>query len=169
LHLSRTRLLQIAVAAALGVIVLAVGAYAALSLQPHENASGQSSSDPNQRCAPSPCGAPAGFEVDVTSTDVRSGQVVLTVVFRNHTTPQLFEAVTYRHTSPADFSLRVGGRVYQPVFSSDCPNWPELDVPRGGTSPARTVCFAVTSTAGATLVWNPDLGVISHPVSIALA
>lgn len=168
MQLSRTRLLQIAVAAALGVIVLAVGAYAALSLQPHDNASGQSSSDPNERCSPTPCGAPAGFEVDVTSAAVKSDHVVLTVVFRNHTTPQLFEAVSYRHTSPADFSLHAGGKTYQPVFDSDCPNWPELDVPRGATSPSRTVCFAVGSTSGATLVWNPDLGVIPHPVSIAL-
>ena len=151
------------------VIVLVVGAYAALSLQPHDNASGQNSSDPNERCSPSPCGAPAGFEVDVTSTDVKSGHLALTLVFRNHTTPQLLEAVSYRHTSPADFTLRAGGKTYQPVFNADCPNWPELDVPRGATSPPRAICFAVTSTAGTTLVWNPDLGVISRPVSIALA
>lgn len=101
--------------------------------------------------------------------DAKSDRVVLTAVFRNHTKPQLLEAVSYRHTSPADFSLRAGGRTYQPVFDADCPNWPELDVPRGATSPPRTICFAVTSTTGATLVWNPDLGFISQPVSIALA
>ncbi|HET9782155.1 MAG TPA: hypothetical protein VFR33_10280 [Candidatus Dormibacteraeota bacterium] len=169
MKLPRTRLFQLAVVAAIGVVVLVVGVYAALSLQPHQNASGQNSSDPNERCKPSPCGAPAGFEIDITSMEVKSDYLVLTAVFRNHTTPQLFEAVSYRHTSPADFTLRQGGKSYQPVFNSDCPNWPELDVPRGGSSPPRTVCFAVTSASGATLVWNPDLGVIDHPVSIALA
>jgi hypothetical protein len=169
LKLSRARLLKIAIMAAVGVVVLGVGVYAALSLQPHENASGQSSSDPNERCTPSPCGAPAGFEIDVTSSEVKSDHLVLTVVFHNHTQPQLFEAVSYRHTSPADFTLRAGGKTYRPVFNSDCPNWPELDVPRGATSPPRTICFAVTSTSGATLVWNPDLGVVPQPVSIALA
>lgn len=169
MKLSRARLLKIAIVAAVGVVVLVVGAFAALSLQPHQNASGQNSSDPNERCTPSPCGAPAGFEVDVTSTQVKSDHLVLTVVFHNHTQPQLFEAVSYRHTSPADFTLRAGGKTYQPIFNSDCPNWPELDVPRGATSPPRTVCFAVTTTSGAILVWNPDLGFISQPVSIALA
>lgn len=169
MNLSRTRLLQIAIVGAVGVVVLTAGAYAALSLQHHDNASGQSSSDPNERCSPSPCGAPAGFEVDVTSMDVKSGYLLLTVVFRNHTTPQLFEAVSYRHTSPADFTLHAGGKTYQPIFNSDCPSWPDLDVPRGSTSPPRNICFAVGSTPGATLVWNPDLGVIPRPVSIALA
>jgi hypothetical protein len=169
LKLSRARLLKIAIVAGAGVVVLGVGAYAALSLQPHENASGQNSSDPNERCTPSPCGAPAGFEIDVTSMDVKPDHLHLTVVFRNHTQPQMFEAVSYRHTSPADFTLRAGGKTYQPIFNSDCPNWPELDVPRGATSPERPLCFAVTSASGATLVWNPDLGFISQPVSIRLA
>lgn len=167
--MSRTRLVQAGVVLALGAIVLVAAAYAALSLRPQENASGQTSSDPNQRCSPRPCGAPKGFEVDVGSIDVGSGRLVLTVSFRNHTLPQTFEAVSYRHTSPADFSLRVGGKTYQPVFDAQCPNWPELDVQRGATSPERTLCFAVSSAAGATLVWNPDLGAISQPVSIPLA
>lgn len=166
---SRARLLKVALLAAAGVVVLLVGAYAALSLQPRQNASGQSSSDPNERCFPSPCGAPAGFEIDITSIDVESDHLVLTAVFRNHTRPQLFEAVSYRHTSPADFVLRAGGKTYQPVFNSDCPDWAELDVPRGATSPERTICFGVTAAGGATLVWNPDLGVIPRPVSIRLA
>jgi hypothetical protein len=147
---------------------LALATYTALQLEPKGNPSGQASNDPNERCAPSPCGAPAGFEVDVTGIDQRSSYAVLTVVFHNHTKPQMLEAVSYRHTSPADFSLRAGGRVYSPVFNSECPAWPELDVPRGSTSPPRQVCFAVASTAGTTLVWSPDLGFISEPVEIAL-
>ncbi|HKC20408.1 MAG TPA: hypothetical protein VKE27_12355 [Candidatus Dormibacteraeota bacterium] len=166
---TRTRLLQIGLVLALGAIVLAVAAYAALSLVPHENASGQSSSDPNQRCSPSPCGAPKGFEVDVNSIDVSSGALILTVSFHNHTSRQTFESVSFRHTSPADFRLRAGGKTYQPVFNAQCPNWPELDVQRGATSPARTLCFAVATAAGGTLVWDPDLGVVSQPVSIPLA
>ncbi len=137
-------------------------------MQPHGNPSGQASKDPNERCAPSPCGAPAGFEVDVTSVDVKSGYIEVTVTFRNHTQPQLFEAVSYRHTSPADFSLRADGQTFSPTFNTDYPNWPELDIKRGATSTFRTLCFAVPSSANAVLIWNPDLGFIAEPVSIAL-
>ncbi len=150
------------------VIVIAFAGYVAISLQPHGNPSGQQSSDPNERCSPSPCGAPAGFEVDVTAATSSGDHIVLTVMFRNHTKSQPFEAVSYRHTSPVDFTLQAGGHVYAPVFNQDCPNWPELDVPRGAASPPRNLCFAVRSTSGAQLVWNPDLGVIPEPVSIGL-
>ena len=150
------------------LVVVGVAAYAAISLQRQGNPSGQASTDPNERCSPSPCGAPAGFEVDVTGTQVKTGYVMVTVVLRNHTKPQLFEAVSYRHTSPADFSLRAGGRTLRPVFNADCPDWPEVDVQRGATSGPQTLCFAVATTAGADLVWNPDLGFLAEPVSIAL-
>jgi hypothetical protein len=151
---------------ALAVLILA--GYTALQLQPHTNPSGQAAADPNERCAPSPCGAPAGFEVDVTQVSVHSDQLVLTFAFRNHTKPQLFEAVSFRHTSPADFKLRVGSRQLSPIFNDACPNWSELDVNRGSISPPRMLCFAVGSADQAVLVWNPDLGFISEPVSIAL-
>ena len=148
--------------------MLGLAGYTVLALEPRGNASGQASSDPNQRCAPSPCGAPAGFEVDVTNVQETGGHLAITVVFRNHTESQLFEAVSYRHTSPADFLVRSGGRDLQPMFNPDCPNWPELDVARSATSPPRTLCFDAASSSGAVLVWNPDLGFISQPVSIAL-
>lgn len=148
--------------------VLGVAAYAAMSLQRQGNPSGQTSTDPNERCAPSPCGAPAGFEVDVTGTQVRTGYVLVTVVLRNHTTPQLFEATSSRHTSPADFNLRARGQTLRPVFNADCPDWPEVHVQRGAASGPEPLCFAVAATAGADLVWNPDLGFIGEPVSIAL-
>ena len=104
----------------------------------------------------------------MTSVEAKSNLLVLTVVFRNHTQPQMFEAVSYRHTSPADFTLRSGGRTLRPVFSADCPNWTEVDVNRGATSVPRQLCFAVSSPAGTELIWDPDLGFISEPVSIAL-
>lgn len=149
--------------------MVAVAVFAALAMQPRPNPSGQGSTDSNERCAPSPCGAPNGFEVDVTNVATDSGQLVLTVTFRNHTTPQLFEAVSYRHTSPADFTLQVhAAQTLKPLFNDRCPDWPELDVPRGATSPPRTLCFAAPAARGATLVWDPDLGVIPRPVSIAL-
>jgi hypothetical protein len=152
----------------LGAAVLAFGAYTAFQLEPRGNPSGQSSSDPNERCAPSPCGAPAGFEVDVTSVAQRSSYAVVTVVLRNHTRPQILEAVSYRHTSPADFVVRRSGVEYRPVFNSECASWSEVDVPRGATSTPRQLCFAIPSTGGASLVWNPDLGFISEPVTIRL-
>lgn len=175
LKLSRPRLelisgeaVALAVLVPVALVVLGVAVVAVISLQPRGNPSGQSSQNPNERCAPSPCGAPAGFEVDVTSVETQPNHLVLTVVFRNHTQPQVFEAVSYRHTSPADFTLRAGGRTLRPTFSPDCPNWPELDVNRGATSGPRQLCFAASSPAGTALVWDPDLGVISEPVSIAL-
>src|SRR5215472_303713 len=89
------RLLQLALLAAAGALVLGLAGYTALSLQPRGNPSGQASSDPNQRCAPSPCGAPDGFEVDVTNVRPMDDHLAITVVFRNHTKSQLFEAVSY--------------------------------------------------------------------------
>ena len=168
MKLSRPRLAAIAVLVPVVAIVVGIAAYTVVSLQPRGNPSGQSSHDPNERCAPSPCGAPAGFEVDVTAIDAAAGHLVLTVVFRNHTQRQVFEAVSFRHTSPADFTLRANGKEIRPEFDASCPNWPELDVQRGSTSDPRQLCFPVSSPAGASLVWNPDLGFISEPVSIAL-
>ena len=148
--------------------VLGAAAYAFVAMRPRDNPSGLASHDPNERCSPSPCGAPNGFEVDVTGTTVVGSRLAITVVFRNHTTYQALEAGSYRHTSPADFTLRAAGVDYRPVFGSDCPSWTEIDVERGKTSVPRALCFPVGSASGATLVWNPDLGVIPRPVSIAL-
>jgi len=148
--------------------VVAAAAFAFVAMRPRDNPSGLTSHDPNERCSPSPCGAPNGFEVDVTETSVVEGHLALTAIFRNHTMYQPLEAVSYRHTSPADFAVRAAGVQYRPVFSAECPNWPELDVGRGKTSTPRVLCFAVGSATGATLVWNPDVGVVPRPVSIAL-
>lgn len=164
----RSRFVKIGLLIVLVTVVLGLAGVAALSLQRHGNPSGQASTDPNERCAPSPCGAPAGFEVDVTSMRTNPDYIALTLVFRNHTRPQLFEAVSYRHTSPADFTLRTGGQTLQPVFNSACPNWPEIKVERGSASSPQALCFAVVSPRGAVLVWNPDLGFIPEPVSIPL-
>jgi hypothetical protein len=150
------------------IAVLILGGYTVLQLQPHTNPSGQAAADPNERCTPSPCGAPAGFEADVTQFSVQGDRLVLMVAFRNHTKPQLFEAVSFRHTSPADFTLQVGSRKLSPIFNEACPSWPELDVNRGSISSPRMLCFAVGSAEKAVLVWNPDLGFISQPVSIPL-
>ena len=149
--------------------MLGVAAYTVISLQPRGNPTGQASPDSNERCAPSPCGAPAGFEVDVTAVEINSDHLALTLVFRNHTRSQLLEAVSYRHTSPADFTLNANGRTLRPQFSADCPSWPELDVPRGETSAPQHLCFPIRSSTGTALVWNPDLGFVSEPVSIALS
>ena len=163
---SRRRLLLLVPAVA---IVAVSAGLAFVALQPGDNPSGLQSSDANERCSPSPCGAPDGFEVDVTNVAVAGGHLVLTVAFRNHTTYQPLEAVSYRHSSPADFTLRAGGHTYRPVFDSACPSWPEVDVPRGATSPPRLLCFPVSSASGTTLVWDPDLGVMPRPVSIGLS
>ena len=168
LKLSRGRLVSLAALGLVGLVVVGLAAYTVVSLQPRGNPSGQASRNLNERCAPSPCGAPAGFEVDVTAVEMKPGHLALTVLFRNHTQPQLLEAVSYRHTSPADFTLRANGETLRPAFSADCPNWPDVNVQRGATSAPRPLCFPIGSSAGTVLVWNPDLGVVSEPVSIAL-
>jgi hypothetical protein len=165
---SNTRLWLLLLAIPVAAVVTAVAVFAAISLQPRPNPSGQGSTDPNERCVPSPCGAPGGFEVDVTSDDTSGGHMVLTVVFHNHTRTQLFEAVSYRHTSPSDFRLKAGGQTLNPLFTTGCPSWPEIQVPRGATSSPQTLCFDVASSQGSVLVWDPDLGFIARPVSIAL-
>lgn len=82
--------------------------------------------------------------------------------FKNSTQPGGFEAVSYRHTTPADFSLSGGdGRKRAPIVDASCPSWPELRVERGGTAGPVRLCFAAPAAGlrGALLVWTPDTGI----------
>jgi hypothetical protein len=95
------------------------------------------------------------------------------VRFVNHTRPQTFEAVSYRHTSPADFQLRDRtGIATRPVFVGNaCRDWPEVDVPRGAATGPEPICFKAPSGGlkGATLIWSPDLGLLFQDVTIPLS
>jgi hypothetical protein len=121
-------------------------------------------------CAPRPCAAPHGFEIDITGIPTENGRLVLHVMFTNRTKPDTFEYVPYRHTSPADFQLRTAdGHQEPPVFSSDCPDWHELRIQRGARAGPLILCFkAPAAVNGAQLIWSPDLGFLFDDVQIPL-
>jgi hypothetical protein len=130
------------------------------------------SSDNGNPCSPKPCTAPGGFELYVRSVDFTSGsgRVTMEVSFKNNTPAGQFEAVTYRHTNPADFSLAIeGGGKIRPTFGAGCPNWSEDRVVRGGAGGPDRLCFDVPpGTTRATLFWSPDEGFFSVTGSVPL-
>jgi hypothetical protein len=122
-------------------------------------------------CAPSPCASPQGFEADVSNLQSGTGLVSVDITLRNKTTGG-FEAVSYRHTSPADFELNgTDGVDRRPIFNSDCPDWGEVQVQRGATVGPLRLCFEPPrhGLQGAVLLWDPDVGLFSHRVSIPIA
>jgi hypothetical protein len=158
----RRRSLVIAVAV-LGCVLLAV--LAALSLR----RVGQAVSKTAMSCSPSPCSAPEGFEVDISGLSVAGDTVMMQVAFKNRTVADPLEAVSYRHTSPADFQLRTAtGQQVSPVFNGRCPNWPELKVQRGASAGPKPLCFRGAGFNGAQLIWSPDLGLLFDDVQIPL-
>jgi hypothetical protein len=121
-------------------------------------------------CAPTPCVAPQGFEADVSNIQPASGLLSLDITLRNKTSGGL-EAVSYRHTSPADFVLNgTDGVDRVPVFSADCPDWGDLRVQRGQSVGPLRLCFEPPryGLQGAVLLWDPDVGLFSHRESIPL-
>jgi hypothetical protein len=123
-------------------------------------------------CAPRPCAAPQGFEADISNLQVGSGAVTMDVTLRNKTTKTLFEATSYRHASPADFQLSgTDGVDRSPIFRLDCLDWGEVRVPRRATAGPLKLCFDPPRQGlqGAVLLWNPDVGLFSHRVSIHLS
>jgi hypothetical protein len=146
--------------AALGVVVASVAA------RSMENSQAGTTTD---NCAPRPCAAPSSFEIYISDVAVAGGRATMAVRFTNQKPSVGFEAVSYRHTSPVDFSLRTpDGTMSPPAFSADCPNWPEVRVERGATSDAYRLCFATTAISGLVLIWDPDLGIFPHRTEIAL-
>ena len=146
---------------ALGVVAIGVLATQAMP----------SSDSVDTRCAPAPCLAPHGFEAYFVDAHVADSHVVLEVRLTNHTSAGQFEAVSYRHTSPADFRLAwPDGSEHDAVFTVDCPNWPELQVERGASSGPKPLCFNAPSTGvrGTRIVWDPDLGLFSAPIATPL-
>lgn len=122
-------------------------------------------------CSPQPCAAPGGFEADFSQIGLGAGRVSVQVRFRNHTQGELLDAVSYRHTSPVDFALRIGdGRTLAPIFAADCPGWEEVRVERGSTVGPEKLCFhnPTNGLRGASMIWSPDLGLLFRQVSIPL-
>lgn len=122
-------------------------------------------------CAPSPCTTVQGFEADVSNLQTGTGLVSVDLTLRNKTAGG-FEAVSYRHTSPADFQLNgTDGVDRAPIFNSDCPDWGVVQVQRGATAGPLRLCFEPPRVGlqGTVLLWDPDVGLFSHRVSIPIA
>jgi hypothetical protein len=122
-------------------------------------------------CSPSPCSAPHGLEVDIADITTANGVVMMQVRFKNATTPDALDAVSYRHTSPADFQLRSrDGQQERPRFETRCPDWGELRIERGASAAPKPLCFAAPAAglSGAQMIWSPDLGLLFDDVQIPL-
>ena len=122
-------------------------------------------------CSPAPCSAPHGFEVDIAAITTANGMVTMQATFKNATTPDAFDAVSYRHTSPADFQLRSkDGHQAGPRFDSRCPDWGQVKIERGASAGPKLLCFQTPATGlhGAEIIWSPDLGLLFDDVQIPL-
>ncbi|HEY0493718.1 MAG TPA: hypothetical protein VGD57_09650 [Candidatus Dormibacteraeota bacterium] len=147
-------------------LLLLLGALALSALRRVE----QTTAPPAQSCSPAPCAAPNGFEAYFSNIHVSGEELTIDVRFKNQTSGG-FEAVSYRHTSPADFQLRgADGHQSPPHFSQTCPGWRELRLERGASAGPVTLCFP--APAGdyhqAQLIWSPDLGLLFDDVRVAL-
>ena len=149
--------------AGVAVVVCAAAAAAYVSLQPR-----LAPPAGNQNCAPKPCAAPNGLEISITSVlelESLPGTVDVHVRLANNTQPRAFEAVSYRHTSPQDFSgLAADGSALRPDLSA-CRDWGEVRVARGASAGPFSVCFRSPIS---TLRWAPDLGPLFDHVDIPL-
>jgi hypothetical protein len=158
----RWLVIGVAAGACLAIAVLASGALRQAS---------QAITSPSEPCAPHPCSAPHGFHVAIGNIATAHGIVRLEVSFANHTTADTFYAVSYRHTSPADFQLRSkDGHQARPRFDSQCPDWGELKIERGASAGPKSLCFATPAAGlqGAEIIWSPDLGLLFDDVQIPL-
>jgi hypothetical protein len=162
--------------AVLAVVAVGAAAVAFLVLRPTELATRPGQADQGSA---STFGRTAGFDVTVSDVNVPdgAGRVTLAVSFRNTSTVQ-------QRADPQDFTFRdASGATARPVFDATCPRWTRADLhPAGGTgrsprdSDAQQVgttfgpvplCFSVAHAAtGATLVWDPDIGLLGTPVAI---
>ena len=155
-----------------GVGVLALVLLAAVAFVALEPPVTKPSADGGPACSPRPCTAPGGFELYLSNLSLSGGRVTMDVSFKNHTQAGGFEAVTYRHTSPADFELHSGGGNSKPLFDASCTHWEEARVERGAANAngPDKLCFSAPSSglSGAELRWTPDEGVFPIAGSISL-
>jgi hypothetical protein len=147
---------------------LAVLAAVGLAFGPTLRGRLQAAAVVSQACSPQPCAAPSGFEVDISDVQSAAGVTSLQASFKNRTATDL-GTTSYRPTTPRDFELRLkDGSRLQPVFNAGCPDWGELHVERGGSAGPVKLCFGTPSSAGASVVWSPDLGLFFNEVRIPL-
>jgi hypothetical protein len=163
-----SRLRRPLVAAAVALIVVVAAAVTLSTMNGSRGASGTQASAP--QCSPHPCTELDGWKVYVSGIDRSAGRLALDVRFRNDTPGGLFEAVSYRHTSPGDFYLETAstGRI-KPTTRDGCPAWREDRIERGAGAGPDHLCFDAPGSTGASeLWWNPDTGVLGATGSIPL-
>jgi hypothetical protein len=158
------------VAAVVVVAMVVLGAAAFIALEPRLPGS---SDGRGPACSPKPCTAPGGFELYIGGASLDGGRLVMEVSFKNNTPAGGFEAVTYRHTSTADFTLAYpANNNAKPITDAACPGWEEARIERGAPSPTGPdrLCFNAPpgGLADAELRWAPDEGVFPVAGSIAL-
>ncbi|MGH7912328.1 MAG: hypothetical protein ACREQM_17515 [Candidatus Dormibacteraceae bacterium] len=140
----------IAIAAAL---VVGTAAYVAVRSQNPATAAPTGST-----CSGRPCADAGGYRMTVDGVRRQAGIVRLQVSFK-------VDGRDHMHAVPADFSLRAGGKTYEPYFLArvGCAAWPRTPIADGGSLGPEAVCFKVPSTAGRlTLNWDPDLGILEY-------
>ena len=124
-------------------------------------------------CAPKPCTEIGGLELYVRDISISPGRLTMNVSVTNHTPGGGLEAVSYRHTSPADFAVNaISSRSNnRPVFGAQCPRWAE-QIERGASSGPDRLCFEGVDFAytlsSLELTWTPDTGVFPVTGSVPL-
>ncbi|MGI8608319.1 MAG: hypothetical protein ACR2MY_03680 [Candidatus Dormibacteria bacterium] len=153
-----------AAGAVLAVVLVAIAAFE--SLRPGRAVS--RGATPSPQCSPHPCTELDGLKLYIQHSSTESGRLILDVTFRNDTGAQFLEAVSYRHTTPADFSLqyRGSGKV-APSTGPGCPAWPEVRIERGSAAGPERLCFLVPADASSQVLWwSPDQGAFSAAGSV---
>ncbi len=152
------------------MVLALVAAVAFLALEPPAP---RRSGDGGPVCAPKPCTDIGGFELYVRDITIGPGRLTMNVSFTNHTPGGGLEAVSYRHTSPADFAVNVKAsrNNNRPVFGAECPQWEEPRIERGASSGADRLCFEgsfANTLSSLELTWTPDTGVFPVTGSVPL-
>jgi hypothetical protein len=121
-------------------------------------------------CSPRPCTELEGWELYVSGITRIPGHLALRVSFRNNTPGSAFEAVSFRHTGPADFVLHYRGLDLRPTAGDACPAWDERRIERGASAGPDPLCFDVPDPEPGRpeLRWSPDTGLFGAAGSVPL-
>ena len=158
----RDKLLRYAGIISGGLVVIAVGVAAFMSLQsPFKPATTSETSAP---CSPQPCANVRGYRLWVTDLNIDGGLVSMQLTFRNSSTAT--------HADPSDIQLiDSAGNPNKPVHDAPgCTAWPRTDFNHGAQFGPVPECFRPASTnPPLRLHWEPDFGIFCCETEITLA
>lgn len=160
--MNRGALTRVAAIGAGGLVVIAVGVAAFLSLQsPYQPATTTQATAP---CSPQPCANVRGYQLWVSDLNTGSGLVTMSLTFRNSSAST--------HADPSDIQLiDSAGRPNQPIHDAPgCAPWPRTDFNHGAEFGPVPECFRPTSGTGPPLRlhWEPDFGFMCCETEITL-